>query len=93
MKAPRVVLLAEHVDLGAEVGVGHVGQERRVGVGVRGNRRERLIEVPRLGGILGGRPDGGVERAGLGGLDEPGPIDAQRYCSSSIVLRCFGVGR
>ena len=39
-------LAAEHLDLGTEVGVGHVGQQPRVDVGVGGNRRERLIEVP-----------------------------------------------
>ena len=77
MKAPRVVFAAEHLDLGTEVGVGHVGQQRRVGVGVRGNRRERLIEVPRLGGLLGGRPGGRVERSGLGGLHERGTHHAQ----------------
>ena len=39
-------LAAEHLDLGTEVGVGHVGQQPRVDVGVGGNRRERLIEIP-----------------------------------------------
>ena len=38
---------AEHLDLAGEVGVGHAGQQSRVGVGMRRNRGERLIEVAR----------------------------------------------
>ena len=59
---------------------------------MRGNRRQRLVEVARAGSLLGRRPFGRVERPGLGACTSAGPI-MLRYFSSSSVLRCFGVGR
>src|SRR4029453_15987057 len=72
-EGPACGLTAEHGDLFAEVGVRHVAQERRVGIFVRAERRDCLIEVPGRGSFLLYSPRSRIERTCLGKPHECGP--------------------
>jgi hypothetical protein len=75
-RAPRAAV-AEHLDLGAEVGVGHLAEQRCIGVGLCRERGQCLVEVARRGRLFGRRPRRHVERAGLDRLDQRRPHDGE----------------
>ena len=83
---------AEQIDLAAKVCIRKSREQIRVHAALLFNRREYLIEIHGIG--FGDRrgPGRAVKCAGLDRPNQLGPMTT-RYCSSSIVLRCFGVGR